>query len=373
MKLNAEKKLSLCMIVHNEERWLDNCLRSIREAVDEIIIVDTGSTDRTRKIAEDFGAAVYDYPWQDNFSEARNYSLEQATGDWVLWLDADEEVRSGDAMNVRQVLQTDAETILLAGIHLFSYYGENPPDRQRAHGMNQVRMFRRESGFRFRGSVHEQLHLPGRDIGQSMIIQLPVTVYHYGYLDETVSQRDKDKRNMLILQQEKNQGSPDPWIDYHMASVLYRREAFDEAYHYVNSSISQFVQQGYLPPSLLYKLKYSILLVTSPTPESVSGIDLAIQLYPDYVDLYYTKGLMLFEMGLFREAGEVFQECIALGEDCNEHLTTKGAGSFLACYYLARCYLSSGNHKLAQTVLQEALILNPDYPEAGKLLKDMNP
>lgn len=372
MTLNIAKKLSLCMIVHNEERWLRNCLSSIREAVDEIIIVDTGSTDRTREIAEGYGAAVYDYPWQDDFSAARNYSLEKATGDWVLWLDADEEVESGDAMNVRQVLETDAETTLLAGIHLFSYFGKNPPDRRRAHGMNQIRMFRRERGFRFRGNVHEQLYLPDENIVQSMVIQLPVTVYHYGYLDETVSMRDKDKRNMLLLQQEKNQGSPDPWIDYHMASVLYRREAFNEAYQYVNSSISQFVHQGYLPPSLLYKLKYSILLVTSPTRESVSGIDLAIQLYPDYVDLYYTKGQMLFEMGLFQEAGEVFQKCIALGEDCNEHLTTKGTGSFLACYYLGRCYLASGNDKLAQTALQEALILNPDYAEAAQLLQEMN-
>src|SRR5207244_8503320 len=82
--------LSLCMIVRDAERSLAAALDSARPFVDEIIVIDTGSTDGTRKIAEDRGARVFDFVWRDDFSAARNYSLEQATGDWIFWMDADD-------------------------------------------------------------------------------------------------------------------------------------------------------------------------------------------------------------------------------------------------------------------------------------------
>ncbi|RLB04217.1 MAG: glycosyltransferase, partial [Deltaproteobacteria bacterium] len=83
-------RLSVCMIVKNEEKMLPKCLESIREVADEIIIVDTGSTDNTVAIAESFGAKVYFHPWEKDFSKHRNQSLSYATGDWILQIDADE-------------------------------------------------------------------------------------------------------------------------------------------------------------------------------------------------------------------------------------------------------------------------------------------
>ena len=85
-----QPKLSLCMIVKNEQRWLEDCLNSVKDLVDEMIIVDTGSQDNTVEIAHRFGAKVFDHPWNGDFSEARNHSLGYATGDWILVLDADE-------------------------------------------------------------------------------------------------------------------------------------------------------------------------------------------------------------------------------------------------------------------------------------------
>src|SRR5204863_5400745 len=88
---DALPRLSLCMIVKNEERFLRNCLESVKDIVDEMVIVDTGSTDSTLDIAREYGAKVIPHVWKDDFSEARNVSLDHATGDWALWLDADEE------------------------------------------------------------------------------------------------------------------------------------------------------------------------------------------------------------------------------------------------------------------------------------------
>jgi glycosyltransferase involved in cell wall biosynthesis len=91
---NEKKKttISLCMIVKNEESCLVRCMKSVRDHVDEIIIVDTGSMDNTVEIAESYGARVYHHPWENDFSKHRNQSLSYATGDWIFQLDADEEL-----------------------------------------------------------------------------------------------------------------------------------------------------------------------------------------------------------------------------------------------------------------------------------------
>lgn len=370
--MNSEKKLSLCMIVRNEERWLQRCLQSVRDAVDEMIVVDTGSTDGTRAIAADFGAAVYPYVWEDSFAAARNFSLEQASGDWVLWLDADEEVAAGSAGRLREVLETHPSLIQLAGVHVVNYYGESPPDRNRSHGMNQVRLFRRAgNSYRFRNAIHEQLYLPDRIPAESEVLWLPVTVYHYGYLDETVERHKKGVRNMKLLQQEISGGSIDPWLEYHLASEYYRMDDYTEAYRHVNQSILQFLKQGVMPPSMLYKLKYSLLLTSRPDESAVTGIQYAIELYPDYVDLHYFKGLMLFYLQRYREAAEVFLQCTEMGEKSSRHLVTAGAGSFLAYYYLASCHKELGNAKQARIALTKALQLNPDLVEAREAMHEL--
>lgn len=87
---HKRQSLSLCMIVRNEEQNLSECLDSVKNVVDEIIVIDTGSTDETVGIAESYGAQVEHFPWCDDFSKARNESIKYASGDWILWLDADE-------------------------------------------------------------------------------------------------------------------------------------------------------------------------------------------------------------------------------------------------------------------------------------------
>src|SRR4051812_11925913 len=94
--------LSLCMIVKNESQWLRQALTSVKDLVDEIIIVDTGSEDSTVEIAKSFGAKIFSIPWENDFSKARNYSLEQATSDWILVLDADEVIEKTDHLKIKK-------------------------------------------------------------------------------------------------------------------------------------------------------------------------------------------------------------------------------------------------------------------------------
>ena len=89
-------KISLCMIVKNEEQVLDRCLNSVKDIADEIIIVDTGSTDKTKDIAKKYTNKVYDFKWINDFSKARNYSFSKASMDYTLWLDADDVILEND-------------------------------------------------------------------------------------------------------------------------------------------------------------------------------------------------------------------------------------------------------------------------------------
>ena len=127
--------ISLCMIVKNEEKVLSRCLESVKEIVDEIIIVDTGSTDRTKEIASHFTNNIYDFKWINDFSAARNFSFSKATKEYVLWLDADDVIINEDKeklLKLKETIKQDIDFVMMKynvgfdeyGNVNFSYYRE---------------------------------------------------------------------------------------------------------------------------------------------------------------------------------------------------------------------------------------------------------
>lgn len=151
--------VSLCMIVKNEERTLRRCLDSVRGLMDEIIIADTGSTDRTVEIARDCGAAVCTFPWCDDFAAARNFAFSKATMQYCMWLDADDVLEPADREAFRKLKETldpDTDVVMLryhtgfdeSGKPTFSYWRE--------------RLLRRAAGFRWQGAVHEAIAPAGK-------------------------------------------------------------------------------------------------------------------------------------------------------------------------------------------------------------------
>jgi len=183
--------ISLCMIVRDEERFLPDCLESARGVADEIIVVDTGSSDATVSIAERFGARVLHHQWRDHFAAARNEALAAASGQWMLVLDADERLEQRTAPRIREaVADPNWENGFL---HFINVTERGPCGRQ----WLASRFFRLTPGLRYIGRIHEQVvqQIP---VIRSRIVE--ATVYHYGYQSLVHEEKQKTARNTRLLE-----------------------------------------------------------------------------------------------------------------------------------------------------------------------------
>lgn len=365
-----EPIISLCMIVKNEESNIANCLKSAQGVVDEIIIVDTGSTDDTIAICETFNAKILNFKWNNSFAEARNFGLKQAKGDWILWLDADEEIDIEDGKKLKKCLKKFKNEKLLS-VHLINYIGKEKNINQ-TFQIAHTRLFKNHLGFKFNQNVHEILNAE-EVLGEIQEIKMiPIKIYHYGYLDSEVLNKNKSIRNLNLLLEELKVEKHSPWIEYHLASEYYRLEKYEESFEYINKSIKGFINDKKLPPSLLYKLKYSILLCLGSIEGAWPSINSAIKLYPDYVDLYFFKGIILFYRKQYEEALSAFDQCIKMGDTNLKHLTLKGVGGHMALFYKGACLESMGDIKNAKIAYELAISLAPDYKPALEALKKIN-
>ncbi len=347
-------KVSLCMIVYNEREVLNRCLSSVRAVVDEIVVVDTGSDDGTIELAKSLGATVHSFTWTDDFAAARNYGLNQCKGEWILILDADEELLEQDAVLLRKSIETLTVDVILCSLRVINFYGTMPPQTSKSHMMTQYRLFRNDEKLRFINTIHEQLDITVLNPTAQAIRDLPIDLLHYGYLDEYVEKKNKGARNLKLLEKEAEQENYNPWIDYHIASEKYRVKDYEGTLASINIAIRRFVESGKKPPSLIYKLKYAMLMEAGSYETANKGIDLAIQLYPDYVDLHYYKGLLQLNTRNFTEAIATFQHCLQLNDTAVPYLVTAGTGSFLANYYLSHCYKELGQVELAEEAERKA-------------------
>ena len=205
--------LSLCMIVKDEEDMLDGCLAPLAGVVDEMIVVDTGSSDRTVEIAESHGAKVIHFPWNGSFSDARNVSIDAAIGDWVIYLDADEHMDADDARQLRTLIgRTWREGFYVAETN---YTGGEEAGSATTH--MALRLWRNRPQYRFEGRIHEQkthtmpTYLPERFETST------IRMRHYGYLRSRITAKDKSRRNIELLEIEARE-NPSPFNQYNLAN-----------------------------------------------------------------------------------------------------------------------------------------------------------
>lgn len=233
----AERRLSICMIVKNEASNLKELLPSVKTFADEIVIVDTGSEDSTVEVAKEHTPHVYSFSWCDDFSAARNYSLSKASGDYFLWLDADDRVSDKAASHIRELKKyfngSNFFYMILKDIAT-TYYG--PTTRSYTY---QIRCAPLTPDVKFCGRIHERLS-NSLSSPPFVAVTTDIEIEHYGYNDPILL-RKKMLRNLRLMTMDYEKFKNDPAFNLSLAVTYYALENYSKAY----STIADYIQTNY--------------------------------------------------------------------------------------------------------------------------------
>ena len=344
-KVKFKLKISACYIVKNEEKNLPRSIESLKAAVDEIIVIDTGSTDKTIDIAESYGAKVIKTTWQDDFSTPRNLAIDNASGDWIIFLDADEFFAYPD--KVRPAIERFANeiTIIIPRINIDADNGNREINRN-----NDLRIFRNVDYLRYRGMIHENLeNINGGDLSH-VYSGNDLTIYHTGY--SATLHEDKYRRNLRILELEVKKYGYRVQQDMSFASCYLGLGDYENALKYSKRAIENYKQIITNPEApfvhalkAMYELKY-------PTEECLQFLDEAIQALPNVPFFYDQQGILLEKLKRPKEANISYCKRdivkIRIDEQLNGHKPQHDSE-------LASCYSDMGDYENALKYAKAAI------------------
>jgi glycosyltransferase involved in cell wall biosynthesis len=351
-------KLSLAMIVKNEARCLARCLQSIRTVVDEIVLVDTGSTDGTLEIAKSFDAKISHFDWVNDFSAARNVALGRATGDWTLVLDADESASEALAGEIREFIQGRPAIGRLKIISDFRRHG---------HALRSQSFVSRlfPQGVRWEGRIHEQIVSP------LPRVNLHGELWHDGYLEAK-----KSDRNIQLLLAELARQPDSAYFLYQLAVEYTSLDQTENAFRYLQKAFARIGNNDSLAPNIVVDLLYTATTLKK-FEVGADAMAKSEKFLQDFPDFYLARGL--FYMNLIRSdtakyIGELpkieqsFRRCLALGET-DRYKSVRGSGTFLANYNLGVFYHAFGKTDAARKCFETAAAQG--YEPAVAMLKKM--
>jgi glycosyltransferase involved in cell wall biosynthesis len=343
--------ITLTMIVRNEAANIENCLNSVYKQVDEIVIVDTGSTDNTVEIARSFTDKIYFYPWQGDFSAARNFALDKAKGEWIIYLDADEELLCASD-ELKSLVSRDQET----EAYLLPI---NNPTTDFTGVYNRyfvLRLFKNNGSYRFGGKIHEQVIVPQKSVVG--IAESPVINHK---LLPAKERNRKRGRNLALLKQALAEDPHNNFLQYYLGVEWLTLGKPAQALPYLKSAYHNLTDEYLLfrGPALRY------LLVCL---QSLGRLDEAICLcleadlkYPEYTDIYYLAGHLFEEKEEYSLAIKWFTQAVKCGTPPPLYSHLAGTESFLAYYHLGFCLERLGETEKAMDYYVMALEANRKY------------
>jgi glycosyltransferase involved in cell wall biosynthesis len=352
--------LGLCRIVKDEEEMLGKCLAAVAPAVDEIVIVDTGSSDRTIQIAKEFGARVIEQPWTGSFSDARNASFEAATTDWIIYLDADEVLVSDDVARLRSLTgRVWREAFYLA---LTSFTGEVGDGG--AITNNVLRVFRNRPGYRFEGRLHEQIahHLPSYAAGR--IEQSSVRADHYGYLGAVRDAKEKSRRNLQLLKAQQAESAPSAFLHFNIgteyAAIGDHGSALPEFEHAWDLVRARGEDSNDYVPTLVQRL-VTALRANERAQEAIARARDGLERFPGFTDLVFAQAQAAMALGNEDEAISYWERCIEMGDAPARYGAAVGAGTHRPRIALAELYMRHGKLGEARELLDWCVSEHPEY------------
>lgn len=369
----AAQRISLCMIMRDEEEHLARCLDSVRDVVDEIVIVDTGSVDRSVEIAEGYGARILREEWRDDFAAPRNTALDAATGDWVLVLDADEELIDGRALR---------DLVEQPGVEGYSLREVNYVGEERgvdAVVMSAFRLFRNRPDYRYSGALHEQVMTKVTESGRGTTPFVGVEIHHYGYLDGATQAKQKLERNMAIVMDEVRRRPRDSFTLFNAGVEFQRAGRHEEALDHFRRSFSTLDTLSAYYASLLVRNIVATLHALDRDDEALEVLVDGLQAYPDFADLHHLEGRILAARREYRGAVRSFRRAIEFGDHLGDrYLAQSGMGSFYSLASLGALHRMMGDNREAVRCLKRAIESADGYfpapiPMLTRILLDTDP
>src|SRR5438132_3734526 len=363
--MRTRAKISLCMIVKNEEHNLPGCLDSAAELVDEIVVVDTGSTDRTKAVAVSRGARVVDFAWRDSFAAARNEGLRLAMGDWIFWLDADERPDDSNRQRLRE---------LFAGLkeENAAYTMRQLSPARSAAGMAafvvQVRLFRRDERIRWEYRVHEQI-LPALKQCNTDIRHTEIAVAHHGYQDPD-RLRAKLERNARLLRLANAEQPNNSFILYNLGFACLDLGGTEEAASLLQRSLELVQRNDPIVRKLFAVLARSQGKLGQPA-KAFTTLQTGLSRFPDDPELLFVNGVLLAEAGNYAEAEANLKHLQTSSEVASFANVHPGIRTYLARHYLAGVYRAQHRPGEAEAAWSTALAQSPSYMPALRGLAEL--
>lgn len=293
--------ISLCMISKNEEENIEKCLVSVKNAVNEIILVDTGSNDHTVDIAEKYNAKVICSKWQNDFSLARNISLNNASGSFILFLDCDEVL---DKKSIK-ILK---DTINHGNCDAYYVTLKNYSDDNSFFVSRSLRLFKNKKSIRFKGKIHEQL------TGMSSIGETEITISHYGYIQNKSMISIKSKRNLDILNSYKDD-EKNNFYYYNLGVEYLRIYNMQKAEKCFLKSLKNVDLKSSYAPSLMEKF-LTLLMISRKYDTAVKYAETFEKIYSDFNDLYYLEALSDINKGNYSQGALLLKKFCSM-KDCS--------------------------------------------------------
>lgn len=356
--------LSVCIITKDEEKNIGQCLACIKPTGFEIVVVDTGSSDRTKEIAREYTDKVYDFAWCNDFAAARNYAVSKASGDYILTLDCDEFLEASDVEELLQLIKQHPGQV--GRIRLKNVFTQSGERRENLEWLNRI--FPKE-GFYYAGRIHEQITAEDGSLYETY--QSPVSVVHTGY-DLTAEERQKKtKRNLILLQQElelleresaegnNNSAEQIPYILYQLGKSYYMAEDYASACEYFSRGLSYD-----LNPKLEYVIDmvetYGYALINSEQVDTALFFENIYEEFGNSADFQFLMGLIYMKNARFEDAVREFHKA-------TEHAQCRvvGVNDYMAYYNIGVIYECLGKMEEARKYYEKC----GEYEAAVKRLE----
>ena len=338
--------LSLCMIVRDNARTIVACLESVRQWVDEIIVVDTGSLDETPQLCRQLGAKVYSFPWIDDFSAARNESLKHATGQWIFWMDSDDTMPAECGRKLREMVRRAHKERVLGYIMQVHCPGPEGVAAGEITVVDHVKLFRNLPDLRFEGRIHEQIIPAIRRLGGE-IGWTDIFVVHSGYDHSPEAKERKRKRDLRLLQLELQERPDHPFALFNLGMTYNDMEEHEQAVGYfrrclkVSAATESHVRKAYalLAASLEELEQFS---------EAESVLTQGLSHYSKDPELRFRQGHVACSQGKFLEALLAYRQ--ALRNEDTRHFSSIDPGiyGYKARHNLALVYQELSRIDLAE-------------------------